>query len=134
MAATIALLQFAAAQLAAFCMTAFGPPPIVKGIETLVFGTILLDKFVQAEPFLKLRLITWHGFSPYASNTYTVIMYSIEMLSNSGNQEYVCLPVLTQKKGELLRKEGAEFLRFREGFKKLSKCADRYKHPFSQTP
>ena len=48
--AAIALLKFAIGQLAALVVTtgrtlkAFGPPPSIKRIEALGFGTVLLDK------------------------------------------------------------------------------------------
>ena len=65
--AATALLQISAGKLAALVMAtvtvqeSIGPSPLLQGNETLPFGSVVLEKLVQAEPFQELNRIEGHG-------------------------------------------------------------------------
>ena len=64
--AAIALLELAAAQLAAAVMATvraqkpIGPSPLIQGVEALVFGAVEREEFVEADSFLKLHWVACH--------------------------------------------------------------------------
>ena len=65
--AAIALLELAAAQLAASVMDTvraqkpIGPSPLIQGVEALVFGAVEREEFVEADSFLEPYRVAGHG-------------------------------------------------------------------------
>ena len=65
--AAIALLELAAAQLAASVMDTvraqkpIGPSPLIQGVEALVFGSVEREEFVEADSFLEPYRVAGHG-------------------------------------------------------------------------
>ena len=77
--AATTFLQISAGKLAALIMAtvtaqeSIGPSPLFQGNETLPFGSVVLEKLVQAEPFRELNRIEGHGKFPFLSKIYMAI-------------------------------------------------------------
>ena len=87
--AAIALLELAAAQLAASVMATvgaqkpIGPSPLKERIEALVFGAVEREECVEADSFLKLHWVACHVNFLFLSLIYMAIFYTKCSLDSS---------------------------------------------------
>ena len=87
--AAIALLELAAAQLAASVMATvgaqkpIGPSPLKERIEALVFGAVEREECVEADSFLKLYRVACHVNFLFLSLIYMAIFYTKCSLDSS---------------------------------------------------
>ena len=111
--AAIALLELAAAQLAASVMATvgaqkpIGPSPLKERIEALVFGAVEREECVEADSFLKLYRVACHVNFLFLSLIYMAISYTKCSLDSSVIRKVIANNLLSHCLWYFVRPGGA---------------------------